>query len=372
MNTIQKKRIPIIDIARFYAMVLVYYGHIVEQVMYLGSAQATAQYKCIYSFHMPLFFLLSGTIASDEKLSRGFGRFFKRIMASRLVPFLFFSLLMCAASLFISGWFPLGALADSAAYGRAAVKTLQGFPAFCIPLWFMALLVMVELFHYGVSRVVRRPAFIAVTAAVLYLVGFYLNRAFFFVQKDILFWFFNEVPVVYCFYAAGVLLRKSGWLEKEHAQKKCALAALVCLIIVLLTYDLNDGPFRIIQAVVIVLSGHGHLFWFVFTAFVGSIFVLLLAGSAPNIPWMQYLGRNALSLFCLNGVFYHFINPDAAKWFSSAFEMAHVSVFLYSAAMTVISFVLCLPVIHLLTTRLPQIMGKPARKGPWLRPLIRD
>ncbi len=33
------------DIARFYGIVLVYYGHIVEQVMYTGSAAAAAQRK---------------------------------------------------------------------------------------------------------------------------------------------------------------------------------------------------------------------------------------------------------------------------------------------------------------------------------------
>ena len=33
--------------------------------MYLGNAAAAHRYKFIYSFHMPLFFVLSGLIAKD-------------------------------------------------------------------------------------------------------------------------------------------------------------------------------------------------------------------------------------------------------------------------------------------------------------------
>ena len=41
-------RIPMIDIARLYGISLVYYGHIVERMMYLGNAAAASQYKFIY------------------------------------------------------------------------------------------------------------------------------------------------------------------------------------------------------------------------------------------------------------------------------------------------------------------------------------
>ncbi|MGC3996914.1 MAG: hypothetical protein QM767_05030 [Anaeromyxobacter sp.] len=40
-----------------------YDGHVVERVMYLQNVAAAAQYKLIYSFHMPLFFVLAGAAA---------------------------------------------------------------------------------------------------------------------------------------------------------------------------------------------------------------------------------------------------------------------------------------------------------------------
>ncbi len=48
-------RILTLDIARFYAMALVFYGHFIERVMYLHNATAALQYKFIYSFHMVAF-----------------------------------------------------------------------------------------------------------------------------------------------------------------------------------------------------------------------------------------------------------------------------------------------------------------------------
>jgi acyltransferase len=372
MKTVRtaQNRIRTIDVARFYGIILVYYGHIVEQVMYLGNAQAAVQYKFIYSFHMPLFFLLSGTIVADNKLRAHLFFFIKRILASRLVPYFFFSVLMAVASFFIAGWFPLGALTDVDAYWKSTVATLMGFPAFCIPLWFMALLISVELFHAVFSRLVRRPALLAISAVALYVCGYYLNDAYNFVANQQAFWFINEVPVIYIFYVAGILLQKSGYLTHKFPKHWMLAGALVCLSLAALTFEMNEGPFRHIQAVVIVLSSHGNIILFPLTACIGSLFIILAAAATPAWNPLSYLGKNALSLFCLNGIFYHFVNPVTAKWFAEFLTSSHTAIFIYSAVMTIISLALCLPLIFLLTTYVPQLMGKPMQDGPLLRPLM--
>ena len=364
-------RITTIDIARFYGIILVYYGHIVEQVMYTGSIEAAAQYKFIYSFHMPLFFFLAGTIVSERKLSLSFFQFFRRTLASRLIPYVFFSVLMAIASLVLSGWFPLGELTDGKAYLKSTIATLLGFPAFCIPLWFMALLISVELFHAFIAKIIKHPVILALKAMLLYIGGYYLNDTYNFVANQHAFWFIHEVPVVYLFYVGGILLQKSNLLNRNHPGIAAIAAAVVCLVLVVLTYDLNDGPFRMIQAVVIVLSGHGHIIFFPLTAFLGSLFILFSAAAGPAWSWLSYLGKNALSLFCLNGLFYHFINPVTSKWFARTFEVTHLTVFCYATITTIISLLICLPVTLFLVRYLPQLMGKPAQDGPLLKPFMK-
>ena len=70
-------RIDYIDTARFLGIFLVYHGHVVERMMYLGNVAAAHQYKFIYSFHMPLFFVLSGFIAKDWAKEEPVGRFIR-------------------------------------------------------------------------------------------------------------------------------------------------------------------------------------------------------------------------------------------------------------------------------------------------------
>jgi len=92
MEPADSKRILVIDIARLYAMALVFYGHFIERIMLLENPAAAAQYKFVYSFHMLLFFVLAGYVARESDLVLGFGRYLKYRVLSRL-------LLLCRAGL---------------------------------------------------------------------------------------------------------------------------------------------------------------------------------------------------------------------------------------------------------------------------------
>jgi len=85
-------RIDWLDKARAYGMFLVFYGHFVETVSRGDNAAALLQQKFVYAFHMPLFILISGFLARSE-MPR-LGAFLKKQAASRLLPVLFFSILM--------------------------------------------------------------------------------------------------------------------------------------------------------------------------------------------------------------------------------------------------------------------------------------
>src|SRR6185503_9752219 len=87
-------RLAYADVARLIGIFLVYHGHVVERMMYLGNAAAAHQYKFIYSFHMPLFFVLSGLIAKDWAAEQSIGQFAKSRFFSRIVPLIFFNLAM--------------------------------------------------------------------------------------------------------------------------------------------------------------------------------------------------------------------------------------------------------------------------------------
>lgn len=359
-NVPAKSRLGSIDSARFFGIVLVFFGHLIEQVMYLENASAAAQYKWIYSFHMPLFFLLAGVVFSDSKVQAGLGAFLKRRWTSRLVPYFFFSALVAVLSLFIPGWFPTLDLSSAEGYLNGTVSTLMGLPAFNIPLWFLGTLVGVEIVHFFLARFWTSKARLAVAAVTFYLFGYYLNLLASFEIGGV-FWLINVVPLGYGFYLTGLLIRRSGILAMAFPRWQLATVALVCLAGVFLTYDLNQGPFRLLQAVVMLLGAGGHVFLFPFTALMGIAMVLALAKLAPDWRFLHYLGEITLLIYCLHGIFYHFVNPPLAAWMVANLPPSGIAVFLYGALATAISVALTVPLAMLIKTYLPQVIGAPAR-----------
>lgn len=368
-------RLAAVDIARFLGIILVYYGHVVERLMYLGNPAALHQYKLIYAFHMPLFFVLAGFIAKDWGAIMAPGAFARSRLMSRVVPLLAFNALLAGLSLVLPRDFPPFPLATAGDYGRAAIGTLVNLPVFDVPTWFLMCLVSVEAIHYVAFRYLRGSDLRIIAAAVVfYVAGYLLNREVeVFRLGDPMswnWWFLHEAIAVYAFYLLGVLMRRRGVLAAPARPAVLAAWALAAMAVVWLTYDLNQGPFRLIQAVVILASGHGHMLWFPLTAVAGSIAVLALARLAPAAGWLTFMGRNALILFCLNGVVYHHLNGPLAKWFAAAMPASGLAVLGYALLTTALSLAAAVPLVLLLDRWVPQLVGRPAAEGPLLPRLL--
>lgn len=363
-------RLDAVDAARALGLGLVYYGHFVEQTMYLQNPAAALQYKWIYSFHMILFFVLSGLVRGARPAVAPPKAFVASTWAGRIVPYLFFSLVLALFSLFLPGWFPIVDLSKPAGYLQATVATAMGFPLFCVPLWFVACLVSVECVHRLAGWALDTPRRILLAAAACYIGGYALNERYFFFGQNMSFWLLHEVPVVYAFYLIGVLLGRAKVLDRVGPVTGVVIF-LVSAAAVHLTFDLNQGPFRYLQAVIILLSGHGHFLWFPFTALAGTCMVLALGKALHRASFLTFLGRNGMILLAMNGVFYHFVNKPLAAWALAAFPGDGGSIFLVSSVVTVCSIAASVPVIYGLNRVIPQLVGKPRERGLLFGPLVR-
>jgi acyltransferase len=312
-------RIGSIDTARFLAIVLVFYGHLVEQVMYLDNAAAAIQYKWVYSFHMPLFYVLSGIVHNEQHRTRRWGSVLGRMLRGRLVPYAVFALLPAGLALAgVPGWFPTVDLSGADGYLTGLISTLRGLPAFNIPLWFLASLVVLELLHRLIGGLWRRNGALVAGIIGFYALGYAFNRHVDVLAADLIVWMAHVVPLGYAFYLTGILIRRSGLLERSYSTRTIVLSALVCLVAVTLTFDLNQGPFRLLDVVVMMFGTVGHPLLFPFTALAGSALIILLARLLPAWPGLEYLGAITLVIYCLHGLFYHFVNPPLAAWMQAA------------------------------------------------------
>jgi acyltransferase len=76
-------------------------------------------------------------------------------------------------------------------------------------------------------------------------------------------------------------------------------------------------------------------------------------------------------LFCLNGVFYHFFNGPFAEWFMQNYTATPFTVTLAGCLFTLVSLAACVPLVLLLERYVPQLVGRPAMRGPLLPALVK-
>ncbi len=371
-----------VDIARIYGIVLVYYGHFIESYMKAGSAAAAMHYKFIYSFHMPLFFILSGYIAKEHVYKTEFGQYLRKHVASRLVPYAFLSTILIVPTFWTTGFTVGLELPTVGGYVKGISATFfAGLPYFNIPTWFLICLFVVEMMHYVTFRFLTSNSRIVLIALAFYLVGSILawNAGFLkptniFSQHGKIFPYFMILEAFTCYslYLVGVYFRRNTFLVGNVPGYKCFLGALVCLVLVYYTYDLNKGMFAIpfYDAVVLFASSHGNLILFPLTAVIGSVMIMLLAKLTTDIEVLMFLGRNTLIIFGLNGVFYHFINDRLAAWLLAHHSDDGMMILVSGTVIALLSIALTIPFVFLLNYLTPQLLGKPTLDGPLIRRLV--
>lgn len=359
-------RIAFIDIARFYGILLVYYGHVIESVMNQKVAIAGAQYKFIYSFHMPLFFVIAGFVAKDITQDTRAWQTLMKLLHGRIVPYIFFTILLIIPTFFLAGNHGQLDFTTWASYKWALGATFKlGLPSFNIPTWFLLGIFAVEILHLVVGRFFTSK--VKILGGILF---FYLFGSWFCTTFDLYnpvkgrlfsYFYFQEALVAYAFYLFGYFLHKQNVFNSSSRAlgKFCALWALPLALVVFLTYDLNKNHFSFspYDAVVILFSSHGHAFWFAITATVGSLMVLVLARGTRQSRIFNYLGGNTLVLFCLNGVFYHFVNDRLAAIIAPRFT-GSVELTVICLVITITSIALAAPFISLFNNYVPWFIGR--------------
>ena len=150
-----KNIIPWVTFAKFLGLYLMILGH-----MQLVSSEWGG---FIYTFHMPLFFVLSGMLhkdSDDKKI------FFKNVFRKLIIPFLLIALIWCIVYMVL--WIKNGNW-DSAMWSSYLLGTFisPGKPFLCLntlrrPLWFLLALAEIKI----IASFVRKPLAMVVVSIV--------------------------------------------------------------------------------------------------------------------------------------------------------------------------------------------------------------
>ena len=358
-------RVDWIDAAKGIGISLVFYGHFLQCAIDAANRSAASQLQFIYSFHMPLFFVLAGFMF---KPNPAIGARFVTLAARRLLPVVFFGLLLTPLWLFGEVRHGLNVGHD---FGGVAHEYLLGRPALDWLTWFLVCLFVCEsLALVTLNRISSTLGSVAFGLVCL-VVGVVFSEQSFSPAMGELYtvgrtWFLSEAIVALGFFAIG----RAVFPAVKLLGARPVLAAGVFAVgtaIVALTFSRNhdaSGPVVVMMA----SRHHGDLLWFVLTALSGSTAAVALGAVVSNFTWLRFLGGNSLALLGLNGLFFHYIDPRIEQfWHVGDSALAVTGSALIA---TILSLLVCVPAVYLLNRFVPQLIGRPEVTGPWLPALL--
>ena len=307
------KRMDWIDMAKGYGIILVMIAHLCEW---------TPVGRVIYSFHMPLFFLLSGYLFS---IRGSFPEFLKRKAQGMLIPYFALAVPMILWDMFVEKgglhwpYAPMianGKIMSLDGYGGTfnwdsvrAQKPLDVLERDVLGLliqkrmwtfWFLACLFLVSLLFYVLVRFLKKEWVRLIIVSAIAAAGFVYS----FLGGRALPWNVDLVLTVLPFFYVGWLLKKydllDKWLFKDQSyrvRKWGALLFTLAFIVNVLLCFLNWVIAG--EGLELYYSQYGFLPVMFGAAFAG-VFATIVLGGIYTIPPIKYIGEHSLVYFLLH------------------------------------------------------------------------
>lgn len=192
----KQNRFDYIDLAKALGMFTIMWGHIAMGI----------SVTFVYSFHIPLFFLMSGMVFVKDKYSN-VGSFVRRRVQTLIIPYLIYSFITWG----IWAAFSYATHAHVNSYWAPLLQTFiaqgsEGYLVHNVPLWFVPCLFVIELVYYWIAKLpdVWNVVVCLLLAAAGYVLVNYCN----FFDFTTLPWSIEVAMMALIFYSIGNLFVK--------------------------------------------------------------------------------------------------------------------------------------------------------------------
>lgn len=274
--------------AKGYAILLVIFSHSVSTLLPTGDPAAVAIVAGIHSFHMPLFFFLSGFVFSTR---RKWWDFVGSRIRSIVVPY------FCMAGILAAGTFAAKFLRGEltlAVIGNQILAILVQNRLWVV--WYLTCLFLVELIAYWLVKAIRSDLCLGILAAVIPVLGLVYRRM---LDGPALPWNLDICFLGLPFFLAGFLSRKYSSVfciaERSRGTKAAAFTVLAAVNVgcTWLSYRLTG------QRLDFYDMTFGYLPLSILAAFAGIGFFILLSRQKTFRP-IRYFGENTMLYFALH------------------------------------------------------------------------
>ena len=358
-------RLPWIDALKGFGIALVVFAH-------YRLPEALDTY--IFSFHMPLFFFISGFLFNFVKYTGSAGNFVKGRFRSLIIPYFGFAVLTCLFYFLLDELYSPGVASikffkDDILYMTYSILyALTSMISFNGPLWFLTCLFVTELLFYWLAkRYYWQPGKLLIWLTAAGIIG-YLYSVY---VPFRLIWNADVALTAVVFYGAGNLFRKfiesveelrvdfglpksGSRFNKVLYRAENFLPGLFILVSLLYFVYLLKFP-----ADKINMSGmiYGEFFSFYLLAFSGIFTFVYIFKKIDSLKLLEYYGRNSLIVLAL-----HFPMKDILTKLSTIIFDMDLDCFgcitSFALILTVLNLLGLTPIIYIINKYFPFLAGK--------------
>lgn len=334
------KRINWVDATKGFAMLLVMMGHtIVPKGIEVW----------LYTFHMPLFFFLSGYVFKTRD-GESFLSFARRKVLSLVVPMLLFSIISILVNLVYYCAILHNKTMSNVLESILGLFVQQRLERFSGSFWFLACLFVSEIIFYFLYRLRSKRVLFSAILLLCSLAGWiwctYMDFS--------LPWSLDLVPIALFFIGCGVLVKE---MKFSVVGKKRLFLLLAFLCINIGTGALNYTIFG--KQTDLYFSDIGSYFLFYISALAGIGFSVLLFQLFDFKRGITYIGCNSLIYYCMHGIVYAV--PDVIVYNIFHFNMESPSLIAslgISAMYVIIACVILYFISKFINRYCPFMLGK--------------
>ena len=342
LTTHAKQRINWVDISKGIAILSVLLGHTVCPAWL---------HAYIYSFHMPLFFILSGYTLSFSN-NGTFRTFITRKAKALLAPYICFAPLIVLFNLCVN-FFKFGITAFEWKNTLISVFFQRHLSDHKFELWFLISLFSAELvlyFLYFLTKRLNSSYWLPLISGVVMLSGF-------------LYWHFCGIPLVWNFDVTLIAVGFIGFgyllrILKEPLEKANTwpMILLLCAVHLLFTVLNND-------AVNMYENKYGNILFFLLAATAGSLFFIFFSQKIRENNLLQMIGKHSLILYCLHTMLYTVLSVASRLFFSFDFDLVltnhgDMAAFGVCILITLLETAILLPIAYAIERWCPFIIGR--------------
>ena len=360
----KESRLTALDSLRGFGILLVVLGH---------TSQTSGLVSWIFSFHMPLFFIISGMLFHE----RQFLDSFKRKAVRLLVPYVFFGTVTLAYWALIERRLrgDDGSVPNALANIVLAHAGVDNYPQNAV-LWFLPCLFVTEMLFLGFFLLVNKAGSVEtrivmgggwrnrIAVMALALVSFLSIIVMWSLDLSVeqfrLPWALDILPFSMLFYCIGYLLSEFILPHVQQVSQTQTLAHIAFAVVSvagLYLLWLFDGWTKL--EVNLNGASTNNPFWMLCAAMLGFVSSLMLC-IAIDCRALRFLGRTSLTIMCVHEPVKRMMIFIMAKIVGVSTGALRAN-FVYALLVTAITVLICI-VAHLILDKIaPALVGNPVR-----------